>query len=482
MNRAFKGRSMNRTVKLAAAALAIVAAASIGFLSGRRGSPAPAPTTKQAQKVQYSCPMHPFILKDQPSSCPVCGMELVKKVAGEQIGDQGLQHVRHVALSPTQQVLANVKTVEVSLQSFARDIVCTGVASFNQERQGKVSAWAAGRIERLLVKSVGAQVKKGLPVAEIFSLDLYNAEQQYLMAYKTIKILNSSLSVTFPINTQMSLGDAHDRLRQLGFRQEQFEALQKSGKPNVRIPFYSPFSGVVTEKFVQEGQYVNIGEPICSVAELSTIWVDLEVFESDLSAVRTGQEVVLYARSYPGVPFHGKVKLIYPFLDPKTRTVRLRVELPNPGGQLKPEMYVTATIKVPMLSSLLVPAGAVMDTGKRQVVWVESQPGVYLQRVVTTGARSDKGVQILSGLKVGEKVAVSGGYLIDSEAQLSHGEEVPAGPAGTVPAAAPSPAVRPAGAAAPAQSSGAASPARPGAPAVAPGKKDAMDMGDMNMK
>jgi Cu(I)/Ag(I) efflux system membrane fusion protein len=419
----------NGKVKIAIAVAVVAAAVSSGYLYGKSSVTPPGAAKVSALKGEYACPMHPFVLKDKPGACPVCGMELVKKVAGTLIGDQVLKHLSHVALSPTQQVLANVKSVEVTRQPFTREILCTGVASYNQETQGKVSAWAAGRIERLLVKSVGVEVRKGAPVAEIYSLDLYNAELQYLMAYKTIKILNSSLSVTFPINSQGALGDAHDRLRQLGFRQEQFEELQKTGRPTVRIPFYSPFSGVVTEKFVQEGQYVNIGEPLCSIAGLSPIWVDLEVFESDLSFVRTGQEVVIFSQSYPGLPFRGKVKLVYPFLDPKTRTVRLRVELPNPGHRLKPDMYVTATIRVPMADSLVVPAAAVMDTGKRQVVWVESQPGVYLQREVVTGGRSDRGVQILTGLKAGEKVVASGGYLIDSESQLSPGEAAPARPA-----------------------------------------------------
>src|SRR6185369_8025782 len=134
--------------------------------------------------------------------------------------------------------------------------------------------------------------------------------------------------------TQMSLSDAHERLRQLGFMEEQFEQLQKSSKPSIRVPVYTPFSGVVTEKFVQEGQYVNVGEPLFSIADLSLIWVDLEVFESDFPFIKVGQEVSIESRSFPGHPFHGKVKLVYPFLDPKTRTVRLRVELPNPGLKL----------------------------------------------------------------------------------------------------------------------------------------------------
>jgi Cu(I)/Ag(I) efflux system membrane fusion protein len=257
------------------------------------------------------------------------------------------------------------------------------------------------------------------------------------MAYKTIKILNSSISVTFPINTHMSLGDAAERLRQLGFREEQFDQLQKADKPTIHIPIYSPFSGVVTEKLVREGQYVNVGEPLFSIADLSSIWVELEVFESDFPFIKVGQDVTIHSRSYPGEPFRGKVKLIYPFMDAKTRTAKLRIEIPNPGLKLKPEMYVQASVSIPQSPSLVIPSAAIMDTGTRQVVWIESRPGVFQQREVKTGVRAGKEIQILSGLKAGEKVAVTGGYLIDSEAQLSRGGDPP-GPG--QPAAAPSPA------------------------------------------
>jgi Cu(I)/Ag(I) efflux system membrane fusion protein len=317
--------------------------------------------------------------------------------------------------------MANLATKAAQVKTLSRTISCTGVVSYNQERQGKVSAWLAGRIDRLLVKSVGSEVHKDKPVAEIYSVDLYNAQTQYLMAYKTIKILNNTLSVTFPINTHMALGDASERLRQLGFREEQFEQLQKAGKPTVHVPIYSPFSGIVTEKLATEGQYVNAGDPLFSIADLSRIWVELEVFESDFPFIKVGQEVTINSRSYPEDSFIGRVKLIYPFLDAKTRTVKVRVELPNPGLKLKPEMFVQGTITVPQPASLVIPATAVMDTGTRQVVWVESKPGVFLQREVKTGGRSGQEIQILSGLKAAEKVATTGSYLIDSEAQLSHG-------------------------------------------------------------
>ncbi len=443
---------MKRTLKVGLTAVVIIVAVSCGYFYGKRTGPSHGGAQEQAHKTEYTCPMHPFIIKSQPGACDICGMDLVKKIEGGGISGNELRNVSHVALSPSNRVIANVAVTAAAVKPFSREITCTGIVAYNQERQGKVSAWVAGRLDRLLVKSVGSAVRKDVPVAELYSVDLYNAEVQYLLAYKTIKILNSSLSVTFPINTQMSLGDAHERLRQLGFKEKQFDQLQKSIKPSIRIPIYSPLSGVVTEKFVQEGQYVNIGEPLFAIADLSRVWVELELFESDFALVRTGQEVAISAKSYPGQLFRGRVSLIYPFLNPKTRTVRVRVTLPNPGLKLKPEMFVTGVIKVHLADSLVVPAGAVMVTGKRQVVWVETQPGVFVPRDVTTGARSAGEVQILAGLKAGEKVAVSGAYLIDSEAQLSRGGEVAAQP-----------------------------PAAPAKPATAPVHKDEMDMKDMKM-
>lgn len=406
-------------MKIVGSLVCITLALSGGYLYGRRGNVPPAAKT-QSPAGEYTCPMHPFIAKDKPGACAICSMELVKKSGGTGLADKDLKNISHVALSPTQQIMANLATVAATQKPFNREITCTGSVTFNQERQGKVSAWVAGRIDKLLVTSVGSEVRRERPVAELFSIDLYNAQVQYLVAYKTLKILNSSASVTFPINTQMSLGETYERLRQLGFRQEQFDKLHKLATPTVMVPIYSPFSGIVTEKLVKEGQYVNIGDPLFAIADLSRIWVELEIFENDFSAVKIGQEVTIHAQAYPRETFRGRVKLIYPFLDPKTRTIKLRVEIPNPGLKLKPEMFVQASIRVPQTASLVIPAAAVIDTGTRQVVWVESGPGVFLQRDVTSGGRSGTEVQILSGLKAGEKVAVSGGYLIDSEAQLSH--------------------------------------------------------------
>jgi len=201
-------------------------------------------------------------------------------------------------------------------------------------------------------------------------------------------------------------------------KEGQIAELERSGKPNIRISIYSPFSGVVIEKMVQQGQYVNTGEVLFNIADLSTVWVEVEVYENEVSSIHIGQQVEVRSQSFPDKPSTGRIAFIYPFLDPKTRTVKARIELANPGMKLKPEMFVNTIIKVVLTPTIAVPATAVMNTGKRQVVWVESSPGMFESRTVQVGQQAEDKVQILSGLRSGEKVAASGGYLIDSESQL----------------------------------------------------------------
>ena len=420
---------MNRTMKIGVAAAALTAALFCGYLYGKRATPSPSATAGKLPPTVYSCPMHPFIVKEDAGACAICAMSLVRKMPGAETTGVEFRHLTHVALSPAQQVMANLSTVTATVQPFAREIAATGIVTYDQERQGKVTAWVAGRLDRLHVGSVGARVEKGRPVADISSYDIVLAQEEYLLARKALKLFQSSIVPVYTQNSQTSLFEARQRLRQLGFREEQFEQLERSGKPTVRIPLISPVSGVVTEKFIAEGQYVNVGDQLFSVADLSRIWVELEIFEGDIPSIRKGQEVAITAKSDPGRLFRGQVSFIYPFLDPKTRTVRVRVTLPNPGLLLKPDMFVAATLRVPLQDAIVVPVGAVMDSGKRQLVWVEAQRGVFVPREVKAGARSAAGVQILAGLNKGEKVAFSGGYLIDSEAQLGLGGDFPTQPA-----------------------------------------------------
>jgi membrane fusion protein, copper/silver efflux system len=374
--------------------------------SGLQGTPS-------AATAGYTCAMHPFVEKDRPGACPVCGMDLVRRYGAPGAGD--LQLKEHVYLSPAQQVMANLSVVNVMYKPLFKEIRAAGAIAFDQSRQGKASAWVAGRIRRLHADTVGAPVRTDQPVAELDSVELIAAEEEYLALSRGTGTGDRDPANRDPLSPRAR---AWQRLRQLGFSDAEFSALERSGKPDVRIPIYPPLNGVVTTKDAQEGQFVKTGDTLIGIADLSHIWAELEVYEDEFPYLRTGQQVALTTRSYPGSEFAGRITFLAPFLDPRTKTVRVRVAVPNPQLRLKPDMLVDALIQVPLGTDLAVPAEAVVVTGDRSIVWVQTAPGVFVPRAVRTGARYRDDIQVLAGLKKDEVVAASGAYLIDSEAQL----------------------------------------------------------------
>lgn len=383
---------------------------------------------EHALKTLYTCSMHPFIIKDKPGTCPICGMELIKKIEAAPVDSaqtpeqkQQADMLGHVSLSPTQRVMANVATMAVKQASLNKEINAVGIVQYDQSRQAKVTAWIAGRIDQLHVNSVGSFVNKDKPVAEVYSPDLLATQQEYLLAVRSREQLKNSSIPSISQNGDGLVASSKQRLMLFGVKESQIAELEKAGKPNIRLPIFTPISGIVIEKMVQQGQYVNTGDALFNVADLSTVWVEIEVYENEFPNIHIGQQVEIKSQSFPGRPFTGRIAFIYPFLDPKTRTVKARVEMPNPGMKLKPDMFVNAVIKVPLGSSIVVPVTAVIDTGTRQVVWVEASAGMFEPRDVQVGQTSNDKIQILSGLRTGDKVAVSGGYLIDSESQLKGG-------------------------------------------------------------
>ncbi len=420
-------------------------------------------------KQLYTCSMHPFIIKDKPGTCPICGMELIKKiddsaVVGAQSAEQKQQAdmLGHVSLSPTQRVMANVATMAAKQQTLSKEINAVGIVQYDQSRQAKVTAWIAGRIDKLNVSTVGALVSKDRAVAEIYSPDLVSTQQEYLLAIKSRDQLKNSPIPSISQNGDGLVASAKQRLLLFGVRESQIAQLEKAGKPNISLPVYTPLAGIVIEKMVQQGQYVNAGEVLFNIADLSKVWVEIDVFENEVPFVRVGQQVEIRSAVEHAAAYHGRISFIYPFHDPKTHTVKARVEMPNPGHKLKPDMFVNAIIRVPLAKGIVVPVTAVIDTGKRQVVWVETSPGMFEPREVQVGEQIDDKMVVLSGLKTGDKVAVSGGYLIDSESQLKGGgghENMPGmkmdEPKGSKPAVPPAP--------------------------QPPAKKDSLKMDDMKM-
>ncbi|MDY0301085.1 MAG: efflux RND transporter periplasmic adaptor subunit [Trichlorobacter sp.] len=414
----------NSKLILCFVALLLVAATVIWFYKSGTTASNDAKTAGQKEAAQvYTCPMHPFVLQEKPGSCPVCGMDLVKKA--DQSQQDGVGHlpenIAHIALSASQRVMANVAVAEVKVQALVKEIPAAGLVQYDQSRQATVTAWVAGRIDTLYADTVGSLVSKKHPVAELYSPELFAGQQEYLLALANRDRLQGGQPEGAGQNAEAMVAAARQRLLLFGMPEKQLAQLEKTRTAAVRLPVYTPLSGVVVEKLVQRGQYLNLGDPLLRIADLSSIWVELEIYESELAEIRLGQWVDLRSNALPGQVLKGKINYIYPFLDQQTRTVKARAVLANPGMQLKPGMFVDGRISVQVDAAVTVPVTALLDSGRQQTVWVEAESNVFVPRTVQTGQRNDQFVQILSGIKPGEMVAVSGAYLIDSESQLQGG-------------------------------------------------------------
>lgn len=465
---------MTLNKKIAIPLLVVVLAAATGggwYLWNSQGASGGKEAKASEGKQQYTCAMHPFILQDKPGLCPVCNMALIKKIEQGPAGGGVLTEAEkqqaallgEVSLSATQLVMANVATVTAEQAPLKTEVRAVGIVQYDQSRQAKVTAWISGRIDKLNVDTVGSYVSKNRPVAEIYSPELVATQQEYLLALRSQKQLGDSGISAIASDGDGLVQSAKQRLMLFGVKEKQVADLEKAGKPNIRLAIYPSQPGIVIEKLVQQGQYLNTGDVLFNIADLSRVWVEVEVYENEAAVLKIGQQVEIVAQAFAGKPYRGRVSFIYPFVDPKSRTIKLRVEMPNPGMKLKPDMFVNATIKIAAGNVLTVPDTAVIDTGLRQVLWVEKAPGRFVPREVQVGQQADGMIQILSGLTAGEKVAVSGAYLIDSESQLRGGSPGHGGPGG---------AAQPANG----QAAGAAAPH-----GATPAKKGGLSVDDMNM-
>jgi Cu(I)/Ag(I) efflux system membrane fusion protein len=358
----------------------------------------------------WTCTMHPQVHMDKPGSCPICGMDLIKKVADEKpeaVNEKDMANM--ISLSGKKQVLANVSTIVVKKENLQDQVTAYSYLDFVENNRKTISARFNGRIEKLFVDKTGDYIRKGQPLFEIYSPDLVQAQNEYLIA------LNNSS------NPNSLLKAAKKKLEIFGLTSEQIQTLEKAKEINITLTYYSPISGTVIEKKVQEGVYVNEGTAIFDVAELSTLWNIAEVYENNLSNVKVGSSVKLHLRAYPGEEFNGRVTFIYPVINSQTRTVKVRSEFSNYGGKLKPQMYGETVFNNAGGQGLLVPADAVITAGKRAVVWAKAGDGMFEARNVQIGSRFGDKYQILSGLNEGDEIAATGGFLIDSESQLKTG-------------------------------------------------------------
>ncbi|MDK2955058.1 MAG: rane fusion protein copper/silver efflux system [Desulfovibrionales bacterium] len=372
----------------------------------------------------WTCSMHPQIKLPGPGKCPICFMDLIPM---EQDTDQGKANLRQITLSPTARELARVEIAKVVRRDVPVDTRMVGTIAYDETREGVITAWVGGRIDKLYVDYTGDFVKKGQRMADIYSPELYAAQAELIQAYRALPKLEKSRLAVIKESAERTRAAAREKLRLLGLTQRQINDILKQGKPSDHVTLHAPMAGVVVDKKVDEGVYVKTGSPIYTIADISRVWVMLQAYEADLPWVKMGGEVTFTAEAYPGKEFRGKVVYIDPFLNPKTRTVGVRLDAANPGYELKPGMFVRAVQRsdadkeaIGGEPPLVIPASAPLVTGKRAVVYlaVPGREGVYEGRQIVLGPKAGNFYIVRAGLKEGEEVVVRGAFLIDSAVQI----------------------------------------------------------------
>ena len=352
-----------------------------------------ATTTAPAQAVQYHCPMHPQIITDKPGQCPICGMDLVpitesKRATGVVIPAETRQRM-------------GLTLGVVEKRQLVREIRTSARIVADETRLYHVTLKTEGWIEHFHSIFVGKFIQKGEPLMKIYSPELLTAQREFLDATQAD---NSNL-----------VAAAHRRLELLDMTTDQIAALLNADAPERTVTLYAPTSGYVVERNIAAGHKVMPGEMLLTLADLSVVWADADIYESDLPLVKVGLPAAVTVNAQV---FTGQVTFVSPTIDPDSRTMKARIAIPNPAATLKPEMFATARLQVDLGEQLAIPVAAVLRTGERVYAFREAGAGQLDPVEIKIGARADGWFELLAGLAAGDRVVTSANFLVDSESQL----------------------------------------------------------------
>ncbi len=378
------------------------------FHSSRKSEKGTGQLSESTKSTIWTCSMHPQIRMPQPGNCPICGMELIPLVqTGASSLDPDAIHMSKEAIE-----LADVLTSKVTLQKAVKEVRLYGKVQADERLFQNQTAHVPGRIEKLYINFTGESVVKGELLAEIYSPDLINAQQELLETVKT-KILQPELYEA-----------SKEKLRQLKLTDEQITDIENSGVVQNNFKVLSNTAGTVTDRLVNTGDHVSQGTVLLSIADLSKVWIMFDAYESDLQFLHKDEKISFTIQALPGIDFTGNIIFIDPVIDPVTRVAKIRVETGNQSGKLKPEMFATGIVSsiLPEYSNnVVVPKSAVLWTGKRSVVYVKQQDSdepVFKIREVELGPMLGESYVIMKGLSEGEEIVTNGTFSVDAAAQL----------------------------------------------------------------
>jgi membrane fusion protein, copper/silver efflux system len=379
----------------------------------------------------WTCAMHPQIRQAEPGKCPICGMDLIaveSNSAAEPRADR-------VTLSERAKALARLRTTEVRrMADPTTELRLLGRVEADETRSRVVTAWIGGRIDRLHVKVTGQRVTSGQTIATLYSPEVLAAHQDLIVAKRQVDRMRAA---TAPAQSaaEAALDAARMRLRLLGISEDRVRAMESEDQPTRQVAIRSPFPGTVIERLATEGAYVTTGEPLYRVADLSAVWVQLDAYERDLPALRAGQNVRITVESLPAESFEGRVTFIDPIVDPERRTARVRVEVVNREGRLRPGMFAQAVVQgqpgTAIERPLVIPQTAPLFTGRRAIVYVEvpeAERPTYEARIVRLGPRAGDVFPVVAGLSEGERIVTRGAFVLDADLQIRGGTSMMVGP------------------------------------------------------
>ena len=376
-------------------------------------------TTSEETNVSYICPMMCVPPTNKPGRCPVCAMELVPAAKGSSSGPSST-----IQIDPRARRVAGIRTTVATMQMLSREVNSVGEIKYDETQQKTLAAYIDGRIESLKADYTGIEVKEGESLGLLYSPDLYSAQVEYVKTLEFNERSNSSNARVRNSNDRLTKS-SRQRLIELGMTEPQIKNLETNRNAQRTLELFAPISGTVIEKMATQGQYIKAGAPIYRLADLSKVWLVLELFPEDAKAIRLGQKVSATTQSLGSESFEGTVEFIEPTVDPKMRTVGVRVAIDNESGFLKPGEFAQATLTIPLATNegmqqetVVIPRNSLLSIGKTSLAYVETKPGEFQLRKIKTGPTVNGMVAVFEGIAAGENVVSKSTFLVDAQMQL----------------------------------------------------------------